>query len=210
MKKTIILILLLVFSLCGCKGGKSLMDETSKYLVSAVGFDENDGEIEVSVEALIINSEKFEEDISPVIISGKGASVEGAIKEAYKKSPQPLTFSHCAVAVIGNIDNVAFDEICDYFLNHNEITVSIAMVRSQNAKQLMSIDTESSVAVGYEIANMLKTQNKVMGRAFNNRFFEIAAARAKGIEFKPLPIFKEQNQRLILEDEKNEQKDKLF
>ncbi len=186
------------------------MDETSKYLVSSIGFDENEGKIEVSVEALIINSEKFEEDISPVIISGSGASVESAIKEVYKKSPQPLTFSHCAVAVIGNIEKDVFDELCDYFLNHNEITVSIAFVRSQNAKELMSLETESSVAVGYEIANMLKTQNKVMGRAFNNRFFEIAAARAKGTKFKPLPIFKAQNQRLILEDEKNEQKDKLF
>lgn len=184
-------VLLNLSVLSGCTISKSFTPLAHEYLVSALGFDMADDKFYITIESVVVNSEDSEAEKRNELLSGKGDSLKSAIKNATDKSTQPLELSHCAVAVIGkSVSDDYFQEICEYIYNEKEITLSIGFVSCENAAGLLSSETLSSVAVGYDIIGMQQTYSRLSGIDFKNRFYEIESVRRKEINAFTLPFFK--------------------
>lgn len=164
--KKFFLCLVISLLLCSCKKANP------EYLVSAIGFDYKTGQYKVSFEAVISNSETNNQEVK--VISGSDKTIKKAISEIKRQSTQSLLLSHCAVLVIGeNINDKRFDEICDFVLDNKQITLSTILVKSKNAKKLLTQKPISSVAVGFDIVSLLEQNNK--SSDLKNRYFEVMA-----------------------------------
>ena len=203
MKKVIASVLIL-FLLCGCKGKRSVIWENGRFLVATIGVDIKSGEVLVSCEAVVVNSEDTEQPPKTVVYEGKGKEFLSAMKRVSQKSPKPLDYSHCALILFGeSLSENVKNEVFDYCLNNSEITVSVGFAQTKNANKLLKLEPVSDIAIGYEMAVMLETQYNQNKRAFNNRFFEIENARRKGQSIKLLPEFTVKDKTFYLEGEKN-------
>ncbi len=166
MKK--ILIFLLLFSLCGCAKAKS------EYLVSSSGFDYKNGQFEVFVEAVVSNSETEEQSLK--LIKGCGETVEKAMAEIKKQCTQRLLLSHCAVILVSeDIQSDKLDEIYEFVLNNEDITLSVVFAKTENIEKLFSQKPVSTVSVGYDILSLIESNNKKL----KTRYFEIMAQNKK-------------------------------
>lgn len=181
----------LIFSCLGsCTVSRSFSSLTHEYLVSALGFDQNGEELTVALEAVIVNAEDTNAEKKNELLTGNGSSLQEALSAASKKAAQPIELSHCAVAVIGkSVSAERFGEICDYLYNERQITLSILLVCTESAAKLLSSETVSSVAVGYDIMSMAAQQSKLTGIDYKNRFYELESKRKNQINVIALPFF---------------------
>ena len=187
---SLILSLALLLSLCGCSLKDAVFAEASEYIVTAMGFDEEEEDIKITMEALIINSEDAEAENKLVNLTGSAATIEKALQEIYIKTAQPLMLSHMGVIAIGeSISQDRFNEICNYCYRTDEITVSVMMISVKDASALFSCLPISSITVGYDIMSMLKAQSNRTGMSFKNRFFEIEALRKLPSKITVVPFF---------------------
>jgi len=181
--------LAVVFS--GCTVSKSFSPLAHEYLVSSLGFDQSNEEKTVIMEAVVINSEDAEEEKKKELLIGSGKTLDEALKSATQKAVQPVELSHCAVAVIGeSVSEKYFDEILKYVYNEKAITIALGFVSTHNAEELLSCETVSSVAVGYDIVSMQQTYSRKNSTSFKTRFYEIEASRAAKENSFSLPFFK--------------------
>lgn len=202
--KRVIASVLILFLLCGCRGTRSVIWENGRFLVATIGVDIKNGEVLVSCESVVVNSEDKEQPPKTVVYEGKGKDFSSAIKKVSQKSPKPLDYSHCALIVFGeSLTEKIKEDIFDFCLNNREITVSVGFAETKNANELLKTEPVSDIAIGYEMAVMLETQYNENKRAFNNRFFEIENVRRKGRSIKPLPKFIVIDKTFYLEGEKN-------
>ena len=195
-----LLCLCFVLPLSGCALKEAVSAEAIEYLISSVGFDENENGISVFYEAVIVNSEDTTADKKVELIEGNGKSVLEAVGDAAKKTVHPFMLSHLGVAVIGeNISAERFEEICKYCYGEDEITLSMMLVATKNAKALLSCETVSSIAVGYDIMSMLDKQSSRTGIEYKNRFYEVESAREKPLNIIALPFFEVEGESFFAE-----------
>ena len=193
-------VLLDLLLLNGCTLSKSFTPLAHEYLVSALGFDRLDNDIYVTIESVIVNSEDSEAEKKNELIIGSGDSLESAMMMAMGKVTQPMEFSHSAVAVIGkSVNDKYLGEICEYMYNEKDITLSIAVISTENANELLACDTVSSVAVGYDIMSMQQTYSRLSGIDFKNRFYELEAKRRDEVNTFSLPFFNVDNGEYYIE-----------
>ncbi len=193
MKKTafIGIILFLPLFLCGCNAEEHLNRGANKYIVASLGFDEADGKISVYSESVVINTDDTEAEKKTELLEGSGKTLEEAINLIIKKAAQPVEFSHCAVAVIGeSVSSKRYSEICDFLYNERQITISVLVVACKNAKELLGCETVSSVAVGYDITGMIEQQSGHSGINYENRLYELENKQRKPVNVSSLPLFK--------------------
>ncbi len=184
-----VFIMLLSFS--GCRLSKSFTPFAHEYLVSALGFDQKGDEIFVTIESVVINSEDSEAEKKNKLLKGNGKSFQTALKNALGQASQPIELSHCAVAVIGDtLSEKYIAEVCNYIYNEKEITLSIELISTENAEKLLSSETISSVAVGYDIISMRQTYSRLYGINFKNLFYELEGMRQSAVNTFTLPFFK--------------------
>ena len=136
MKKILLSFVLMLF-LCGCE------KTGPEYLISGIGFDNNNQTYKVCFEAVVINTENTEQSVK--LLKGEGKTVEEAVKEIDRQCTQPLLLSHCGILAIGeNISQEQFSKICKYCYNIEEITLSAFFVKTDNAEKLLSVKPISS------------------------------------------------------------------
>ncbi len=159
--RKIVFALLFLLLLCGC-------EKTSpEYLISSMGFDNENGKYDVYFEAIIINSENQGQMLK--LLNGKGESIDKAVEQIRKSCTQPLLLSHCGVIIIGeNISKKQFEDIKNYCYDTDPVTLSAYFVKAKNAKELLSAKPVSSACVGYDILGLIKQNGTV-----KSRFFEI-------------------------------------
>lgn len=175
--------------LCGCSFKQNFSSSVHEYLISALGFEEKNGKLTVYLEAIIVNQEDTNAEKDLQIIEGTGNTVYEAVNDANKKTSQPLMLSHCAVAVMGSsISPERFAEICNYCYSEPEITLSVMLVSTDNALNLLSCDAISSIAVGFDIMSMLEQQSSRTGIIYKNRFYEIESTKAKPLNTFAVPF----------------------
>lgn len=192
MKRTIciLLIFLVSISLCGCTPQSTSAAEYSSLLVAAAGFLQRGDEITVLLEALVINSEDSEAENKATLYRGTAKTVKEAIHNAEAAAAQPLHLGHCATIVISKgITAKTFEEICRFCREESELSLSVALVFTENAEKLLSCKSSSTVAMGYEIANMLTEQYSRSGIALKNRFYELEGLRLCDSRVFTLPNF---------------------
>lgn len=200
MKKafTFLFCLLFFFLLCGCSFKEAVSAEASEYIVSAIGFDEQNGQIKMLIEALMINSEDADAEKRLEVITGSGSTVKEALQDAYKKTAQPLMLSHLGVIAIGQtVSSDRFNEICNFCYETDEITLSALFITTGNCEKLFSCEPISSVAVGYDIMSMQSEQTDRTGSEFKNRFFEVEAIKEKPVSVLALPFFEVEEEKFF-------------
>ncbi len=184
------LVLIVLFTLSGCKATKGFSTLAHEYLVSAVGFEEEKGEIQVFLETVVVNSEDTEAQKKNELLEGNGKTVKAAVKGAAEKAAESVELSHCAVAVIGeSVSGDTLKEICDFLKQEDSISLAVTLVNCENAKELLSSETISSVAVGYDIMSMQQTNSRISGINYKNRFYEIEQKRNEAAGTFSLPHF---------------------
>lgn len=166
--KRLFLIIPLLFLLCGCQ------KTGPEYLISSIGFDNENGQLKACFEAIVINSETEGQQVK--VIEGVGKTVNEAIGQVERKSTQSLLFSHCAVLVVGDsVTQNQLDNIYDFCFENTDITLSAFFVKTQNAKKLLSSKPLSTIAVGYDILGLIEQYSKNKNIKIKNRYFEIMA-----------------------------------
>lgn len=180
----------LLLSLCGCSMGAVGTEKGLEFLVTAIGFDQANGEFTVLLEAITVNSEDAKSDKQLTLISGSGKNLATAFTDASQKSVRPFMFSHCAAAIIGKgITEKGFRNICSFLYEKDEINLSLRFIYTDNAKELLSCETVASVAVGYDLVDALERQSDYSGIRYRNRFYEVEAARRQAVDIFALPRF---------------------
>lgn len=175
-------------SLCGCTLGAATTEKGLEFLVSAIGFDQQGNIFSVTIETVTVNSEAAESENKLSLIKGKGQNLSEALDDATHKAVRPFMFSHCAVAVIGSeVREKGFRNICTFLYEKDEINLSLRFISTENAEKLLSSETVASVAVGYDLIDMLDRQSEYSGIDYKNRFYEIEAARKKPTDIFSLP-----------------------
>ena len=192
MKKPLLFLnaMLMYLLLCGCRfttGGAAI---DRRFIVSAVGFSTDGAVINVSAEAIIINSETPESDPKAEVLSASGTTLAEAFEAISASLARPMLLEHCGVIVIGNgITPAWLDKICDYCFSENRITLSSYMISADDPAALLSGEPESSVAVGYDIMGIIEQNSSSSGIYYDSRYFEIEGLREKGRHVFTLPYF---------------------
>jgi len=164
--KKILLVLPLLLLLCSCQKAQP------EYLISSIGFDNKDGQINTCFEAVVINSETKDQRV--LLIEGKAKTVEEGIKKIKRQCTQKFLLSHCGVLIIGDtVTKEQLDNVYEYCFNERDITLSAYFVRTENAKKLLSQKPVSTIAVGYDIFGLIKQYSQ--SKRIKNRYFEIMA-----------------------------------
>ena len=174
--KKVLLVLPILLCFCGCRKTQS------EYLISAIGFDNNGGMLNTCFEAVIINSETQSEELK--IIEVQGETVEECVKNLSRKSTQGYLLSHCGVLIIGqSVTEKQLNGIYDFCLKNPDITLSVLLAETENAKKLLSGKPVSTISVGYDIMWLIKQYSENRNINFKNRCFEIISQSEKP----PLP-----------------------
>ncbi|MBR7133529.1 MAG: hypothetical protein IKD04_08350 [Clostridia bacterium] len=176
--------------LCGCSLKEALSPYTQEYIVSSLGFEAYGDTYSISLEVLMINSEDKDAQKLCTVIKGMGENPREALYNASKSSALPLLLSHCGVAIIGeSIEKEHFEEIHSFLTDNTQITPSVYLIYTQSAEALLGCEATSSVAVGYDIMNMLNTRNKADGEQYSCRLYEIDTLKNMPINTFCLPFF---------------------
>lgn len=191
MKKLLIFLMILsLFSFCGCSNSVNKM---GAYSVAAIGFENDEKGFSLYVEAVVVNSENSDAPIKKLLFSGQGKTLEKAYEQATVKSAKPFSLGHCAVLVLSSdINEKAIEEIFDFCLGKRDITVSVSVVKSENVKKILSLDSFSSVAIGYDMVSILQTQYSERKIAFSNRLYEVQPRKSEYV-LKTIPEFSDYN-----------------
>lgn len=182
MKKLIFLFLPL-FLLCSCQKTKP------EYLISSIGFDNKDGQINTCFEAIVINSETEDQEVK--LFEGKGKTVQEGIEKIKRQCTQDFLLSHCGVLVVGeSITKGQLDSIYEFCFNEENITLSARFVKTENAKELLSQKPFSTISVGYDILGLIEQYSQNQNKKIKNRYFEIMA-KDKKVSLPKITINKE-------------------
>lgn len=176
MKKLIILLLLL-FGVCGCWNYKELDDYS---IITGIAIDKKDNDYEVSV--LISNASKSSGD-SPdssesksVVYSGKGNSIFKALKDLALISPKELYLDHFSILVISEeIATEGVYNIVDFFLRYPNARkdFSIAISKDCKAKDTLKIITPLTDFPSQSIADNLKFSTNLQGAISDLNYNEL-------------------------------------
>lgn len=197
MRKLILYILFSAsaLSLCGCTAASVFSGDTHEYLISSLGFDQQDGAIILTAEAVAVNSEDTAEGKKRIILKGEGDNPKTAMADAKTTATQDFDLSHCGVIALGTSLNAENSEaIWDWCYNTEEITLSVYMIACENAAEVLEAEPISSVAAGYDIMSMQEKETKLRGTEFKNTLYETVAQRedAVSVFFMPFVSLKDE------------------
>lgn len=176
MKKLIILILLL-FGVCGCWNYKELDDYS---IITGIAIDKDEDNYEVSV--LISNASKSSGE-SPdssqsqsFVYSGKGNSIFKALKDISLISPKELYLDHFSVLIISEeIAKEGVYNIVDFFLRYpnSRKDFYVAIAKDSKAKDTLKIVTPLTDFPSQSIADNLESSSKLQGAVNNLNYNEL-------------------------------------
>lgn len=174
-------------SLSGCSGGNKFSAATHKYIISAIGFDKENGYLTVTLEAVAINSEETGDNSKRVIISGKSKKAYDAFKLAVTNAVEPIETGHCTTVVLGkNINGKCLETILSFLNEKQDINPAISLVSSDNAVKLLKTEPISSVSIGYDLLSMQSSISRQFNIKFENRLYNFLSEK----EILLIPYFK--------------------
>lgn len=170
--KRLLFIFPLLFLLCGCQKTKP------EYLISCIGFDNMNGQLNTCFEAIVINSETTDQEVK--LFEGMGETVEDGIEQIKRQCTQDFLLSHCAVLVVGeDVTENQLDNIYEFCFDEPDITLSAFFVKTKNAKEILSQKPISTISVGYDILGLIEQFSENKKTKISNRYFEIMALEKK-------------------------------
>lgn len=188
---TVFLSLMLCINLCGCTVIQGQEIHGREYLVAALGLEGLNGEVNLYIEAVIVNDKSAENEPEIKIINGHGSNISAAFHNALSKASRPLLLSHCATVLVGESTSPElFRELCDFCLENGDIPLSALLIYCKSPKALLEAKPASPLAMGYDLAAMTEQQSSHSGIKYKNRLYEIYSLAEKPLNVFSLPRFK--------------------
>ena len=192
MKKLLCFVVALNFVfLCGCSVKEAITSDKQEYIVSALGFDGEKGNVKITAEAIVINNDDLTEDKSAGLFSGEGKTVAEAFEKIVFSATQPLSLGHSAVMIIGReLSSAHLEDVFSFLESQEKINISIILCAADSAFEVLTSKPISSVAVGYDIMSMVEVNEERRGTLFKNRFYEVLSLKSKPQGTFQLPFLK--------------------
>lgn len=165
MKKAILMIIPL-FILCGC----GYREIERGFLVTAVGFAEQDGITEIVAEA--VSSSSFtDKTTEKVILSGSGADVASALKNLKSQLTKPLYFEQLGTVVLDTAFNTETkNEILNLLHVTDGLHTGIYIVKSDDVTALFDINSPDGI-LGYDIIGLVKNYEQQTDIRVTNQLY---------------------------------------
>lgn len=168
MKKSAILVIALcLMFFCGCTGYKEI---DRGYIVTAIGFEEQDGTVGIFIEA-ISSSDVSDEKSKRIVLSSNGTDEIKAYENLKNTLVKPLYFEQLGTIIF---DKKAIPNT-DFLKQITNINMGIYVVKSDNVKALFESETPNGV-LGYDVITLIKTQEKQNGEITKNKFYKAQKA----------------------------------
>ncbi len=191
---------IVIISLCGCSAREAITSDKQEYLVASLGFDRGDEGFNMLMEALVVNTDDMEAEKKNIVLEGKGRSIDEAYSQIISKITQPLSLGHNGVTVIGkSITQKMLGEILEFCSNNKKLNIGTLLIFCDNAKELLSCEPISSVAVGYDLMNMLEVAEESRGTDFENSLYQVKAKSEKPLKTFALPKIRVEDKKFYLE-----------
>ena len=152
MKRLVILLFVfLILFLTGC--GYREIDRG--YLVTAVGFAEENESVNIYIEA-ISSPDVSDSPPERVVLMGDGSNLQNAFESLKLSLVKPLYFEQMGAVVVGSNLN---DEIISFLESIPNVNYGIYIVKTDDINALFEAQTPSGV-LGYDIIGLVKTNTK--------------------------------------------------
>lgn len=170
-KAALIFCSFLCLFLFGCRA----VEPEEVYLVSAVGFDKIDDRVRFCIE-VPLTRESETDRMELRIFEGEGESVGEALCNLKNGLARQLELGHCALVVLG--EGIEGERLATVLQSVTELQIplSVTVVSSPKARELLSQGSLSAPAAGYEIPDILQLLEAGQKEPFKCRLYEIAAA----------------------------------
>lgn len=145
------------------------------YLVSAMGFDADEGNIRVTVEIPVVEEQ---ESSAPktMLFTQTGESVVRALETLKTGFSKELVFSHCALAVLGEtLSKEQMQEVFAFSGTGEGIPLAAEVVICEDAERLLSAENISFTAIGYEVPQILEREREQLGIELPCQIYELRA-----------------------------------
>jgi hypothetical protein len=160
---------LCALSLSSCSFIPGYTEPEDQYIISALGFDQEGGELVVSAQTSSEEGEVLD------VYRGRGESVEYAMAHLEGTDARRIELGHCAMILIGeSISPERLAEILDYCRRNDDVTVSAGVGAAHNAFELLS----HSRASGYSLIRAMRQGEDGSGVSVGSRFYAIEDVRA--------------------------------
>jgi len=200
-----------VLFLAGCSYWEAIASHKEEYLVTAVGFDQNETSVTMLLEAVVVNSDDLAAKKENRIIRGYGNSPDEAFRSVTEKITQPLNFSHTGAVVIGEgISSEVLEKIYDFCYDNDEINLAAMFVAAKRAEKLLSCERISSVGVGYDIMGLVEVAGSESGQNTENLFYQIEDYRSKPMKTVYMPFIAVDNEAFFFDGIKIFKSDKAI
>ncbi len=193
MKKIIICILILL-TLTACNSASDYIEPEDRIIVSALGFENDEGQIKLTVEFINVNTTDNSDSYSISVINGIGNTTDKAVKDIEKKLDGRLMLSQCPVIIISrNLDYQKLDNLCDFIIEHDEIPLGVRLVESKNPYEIIK-SNEDKKPMGYQIMGMLRFAENSFGIRDKDTFVEIINSKNSNDNIYKIPSFRLENE----------------
>ncbi len=175
----VVLVLLMVFSLSGCKYASDYIDPEDRYIITAIGFEKSANGVLAVIE---VPKEISGKANSKTVYSAWGGNVSGAISAVSNKISGELLFSQCPIVLLDeSVEGETIDDIFNYCLSNYDISLSVLLIGCKNPIELLNKETNEA-SVGLAILKSVKFSNKNLNS--QSRFAKVINNNYKTGEFK--------------------------
>ncbi len=180
-------IVLAVALLSGCKNFGEYSEPNDRRLVSVIGFDNQNGDIKATVEAL----EAVEGGgTTPYLLIEIGESVHEVLSRISAQSPRELSYTHCSALILGNkLTSEQINEILDYCTEEQGISLSAKVISADDAEGILSLKAKAAISAGFSAADITEKTAEQFGYGGHSALYEIKTARMQTANVYALPFF---------------------
>ncbi len=187
----------LLVLLTGCTG---YTESDSRYIVSAIGFEESAEGIAINIQALTANELKGE--IAQNTYTGSGSGCQEAFSALKTKLAKPISFEHCSAVILsGKLKKEENTQIFEFCRGLNRLNTSVYFGVCDDIKTLLSLEAVSEKANGYDISAFIETKEETEGLSYKNRLYEILSSREDFIPTFNLPSFSATDDKFFIDGE---------
>ena len=179
-KLKILIIIILLFSLCGCYNYRELNEIA---IVSAIGIDKTDDGYKMAVQ--IMNTKKEGQDTNSsgsqpkfIVYTAEGKTIQGILRDFVLESPRRLYATHLQLLVISeDLAKDGISDILDWFARDSESRKQFYVLVSENSQSEDILNTLTSLETlnSKKITSNIDTDTRFLGVAEQTTFENVLA-----------------------------------
>ena len=159
--------------LSGCRSGSDYIEPESRIIVSALGVDQYNEELLLTAEYVNINTTNNADSYNIKIITGQGENMFSAIGDLKNQIDGELMLSQCPAIILSTgLDTKSLNDVYDFLLNEEDISLGIRIVFCDFAKQIITANDDNKPS-GYQITSLLRFSQNSLGITIGDSLVEI-------------------------------------